>query len=93
MVPGALRPVATSTASLEAADEELAPLFEHLRATRRQVAEQRKVPAYVVFTDATLLAMARLSPASLEEMGRIPGVGEHKLTRYGERFLDAIRTF
>ncbi len=93
MVPGALRPVATSTASLEAADEELAPLFEHLRATRRQVAEQRKVPAYVVFTDATLLAMARLSPASLEEMGRVPGVGEHKLTRYGERFLDAIRTF
>ena len=65
-------------------------LFERLRALRRRLAEEQGVPAYVVFSDATLAAMAALKPTTAEELLRVSGVGQTKLARYGEAFLAAI---
>jgi ATP-dependent DNA helicase RecQ len=66
-------------------------LFEHLRAERLAIAREEGVAAYIVFSDATLIAMARGSPATLDEFAALPGVGATKLQRYGDRFLQAIR--
>ncbi len=74
-------------------DEGTAALFEHLRKLRLQIARDEGVAAYIIFTDRTLIAMARERPAALDEMRRIDGVGERKLTQYGEAFLEAIGAF
>jgi ATP-dependent DNA helicase RecQ len=68
-------------------------LFEILRRLRRQLAEQRDVPAYVLFSDATLRDMARMRPGSPNALLEIRGVGERKLEDFGQRFLDAIATY
>jgi ATP-dependent DNA helicase RecQ len=65
-------------------------LFEHLRATRREIAEQRSVPAYVIFGDATLRRMARVRPSTSAGLGRLPGVGERRLADLGSRFVSEI---
>ena len=49
------------------------------------------IPAYVVLPDRSLLDMARRKPSTLEEMGGVHGVGEVKLKRYGEEFLEVVR--
>ncbi len=67
-----------------------ANLFERLRALRKKLAEERNVPAYVVFSDATLAEMAALRPTSLGELASISGVGPTKLSRYGAPFLDEL---
>jgi ATP-dependent DNA helicase RecQ len=59
------------------------PLFTQLRAWRRETAEAQNVPPYVIFHDATLSAIADAKPKTLPELGRISGVGEAKLKRYG----------
>jgi ATP-dependent DNA helicase RecQ len=66
------------------ADEDL---FQRLRALRRELADERGVPAYVVFSDATLRDMARARPADQAALLAVPGVGAVKLERYGEAFL------
>jgi ATP-dependent DNA helicase RecQ len=66
-------------------------LFERLRALRRQLADERGVPAYIIFSDASLREMARNYPANSTEFRRIPGVGEQKLTDFGEAFLSEIK--
>ena len=66
------------------------PLFDALRELRRELAIEGQVPPYVIFHDATLREMAARRPASLAELGRLPGVGAKKLEAYGERFLRAI---
>ncbi len=68
-------------------------LFEVLRKLRRQLAEQRGVPAYVLFSDVTLRAMARARPGSPNALLEIRGVGERKLEDVGQRFLDAIADY
>lgn len=68
-------------------------LFERLRALRKQLADERKVPAYVVFGDATLRQMARDYPTDLRGMEGITGVGEKKRAEFGEIFAQAIATF
>ncbi len=65
-------------------------LFESLRELRRELAAEQGVPAYVVFGDRTLLDMAARRPGSREEMLEVHGVGEAKLERYGEVFLERI---
>ena len=67
------------------------PLFEALRAKRRELAQAQGVPPYVVFADKTLAAMVADRPQSLAEFARLSGVGEAKLERYGEAFLAVIR--
>jgi ATP-dependent DNA helicase RecQ len=68
-------------------------LFEVLRALRKRIASDKRVPPYVIFSDATLKEMARIKPASLLEMRRISGVGDIKLRDYGGEFLEAVSTF
>jgi len=70
---------------------EAAPLFDALRALRRSIAAESKVPAYVVFPDRTLAALAVNRPQSPNAMLAIPGVGPVKLERYGDRVLELIR--
>ena len=69
-----------------------AELLERLKGLRRRLAQQRRVPAYVVFNDATLQEMAALKPATRDELLQVNGVGQAKLERYGDEFLDAIRS-
>ncbi|HET7305103.1 MAG TPA: ATP-dependent DNA helicase UvrD2 [Segeticoccus sp.] len=64
--------------------------FEALREWRRAVASEASVPAYVVFTDATLTAIAERTPGSLEELAQISGVGARKLDRYGPSVLAVL---
>ena len=66
------------------------PLFEALRAKRRELAQAQGVPPYVVFADKTLAAMVAERPQSLAEFARLSGVGEAKLERYGQVFLAVI---
>ncbi len=70
--------------------EEDAPLMSALKARRRALAEDARVPAYVIFTDKTLIEMAETKPTSLDAMARISGVGATKLERYGAAFLEVI---
>jgi ATP-dependent DNA helicase RecQ len=65
-------------------------LFEKLRQLRKQLAQERGVPPYIIFNDATLEEMAAVRPMTDEEMKRISGVGERKLHLYGSYFIDAI---
>ena len=65
-------------------------LFEQLRELRKTIADELDVPPYIVFGDATLVAMAQLKPQSLEAMLEVNGVGQVKLERFGERFLTCI---
>jgi len=81
------KPAATATAELGQADT---TLFEALRSLRRRLADEAGVPPYVVFGDAALLQMSVERPASEDEFLQINGVGQVKLERYGEAFLQAI---
>lgn len=67
-------------------------LFERLRALRRQLADERGVPAYIIFSDVSLREMARKYPTNSSEFRRIPGVGEQKLKDFGETFLSEIKS-
>ncbi len=66
-------------------------LYEALRALRLSLARDQGVPPYVIFHDATLIEIALERPRTLKALGKIQGVGETKLERYGERFLDVVR--
>ena len=68
-------------------DEEL---FERLRGLRRKIADERDVPAYIIFSDATLREMARACPQSKSEFAQIAGVGQQKLKEFAEPFLAEI---
>jgi ATP-dependent DNA helicase RecQ len=67
------------------------PLFEALRAKRRELALEASVPPYVIFHDSVLRDMATGRPGSIAELGRISGVGARKLEAYGDAFLQVIR--
>lgn len=80
----------TGPAGYEPTGQEAEELFGRLRALRKELASQRNVPPYIVFSDATLRAMIQMRPTSLEQMLQVPGVGQKKLERYGQAFLDAL---
>ena len=65
-------------------------LFERLRTLRKQLADERDVPAYIVFSDVALRQMAREYPVDETQFRRISGVGERKLTEFGAPFLEEI---
>ena len=83
-------------AKSEAADLLTSPadaqLLERLRALRSGIAREDKVPAYVVFADRTLMEMAVRRPKSPYALGEIKGVGPMKIEKYGERFLEVLRS-
>ena len=68
-------------------------LFEALRTLRRELADERDVPAYVVFSDATLRDMARVRPGSPAALLNVRGVGERKLADLGTQFLKTISDY
>jgi ATP-dependent DNA helicase RecQ len=69
-----------------------ARLLEQLRALRSSIAREEKVPAYIVFPDRTLLEMAVRRPKSPYALGEVRGVGPAKIDKYGERFLELLRS-
>src|SRR3954466_8639016 len=76
-----------------AANPEGDPLFEALRARRRDLAKEAGVPPYVIFHDSTLREMAELKPTSLNALSRVAGVGAAKLDKYGAAFVQVIEGF
>ena len=80
-------PARLEAAELSAAD---AAVFEQLRAWRGATAREQSLPAYTVFQNATLRAIATARPATLAELSEINGVGEAKLAKYGEAVLDLL---
>ncbi len=68
-------------------------LFNKLKELRRGLAERHRVPPFVIFSDATLKAMAAGLPATEEEMLKMPGVGSFKLEKYGEFFIQVIQEY
>jgi ATP-dependent DNA helicase RecQ len=86
--------VAEKTARSEAGAIECdESLFEQLRGLRRQLADERGVPAYIIFSDVSLREMARNYPTNTGEFRRIAGVGEQKLKDFAEPFLSEIRAY
>ena len=65
-------------------------LFEELRQCRSRLSKAESVPPYVIFHDKTLIEMTRKRPSTLEKMGNIAGIGEKKLDKFGQDFLDII---
>lgn len=68
-------------------------LFQHLRALRRQLADEQGVPPYIVMSDKVLKALAADRPATLDDFACVEGIGEYKLRVYGPRFVAAIKDF
>ncbi len=68
-------------------------LFTRLRALRKELADERRVPAYIIFGDTTLRAMARHYPASVDELDGIPGLGEKKRAEFGALFAAEIADY
>ncbi|MCT4592979.1 MAG: DNA helicase RecQ [Anaeromicrobium sp.] len=69
------------------------PLFEMLRALRKDISTREKIPPYIIFSDSTLREMGKVFPVDHESMLRIKGVGEGRLKKYGEEFLSIIKTY
>jgi len=68
-------------------------LFERLRRLRTQIARDQNVPSYVVFPDATLAGIASARPITKDALLAVSGVGQTKLERYGDAFLDLVEAF
>jgi ATP-dependent DNA helicase RecQ len=66
------------------------PLWRALKAKRLELAREQGVPPYVIFHDSTLLEILNQRPQTLDEMGRIGGIGQAKLARYGDAFLQVL---
>jgi len=67
-------------------------LIEQLREFRLECARERSVPAYVIFTYATMEALAEMRPDSEESLLAISGIGPDKVSRYGEQLITLIST-
>jgi ATP-dependent DNA helicase RecQ len=80
---------AVAAGAVDAAD----PCLVALKALRLSLARERRVPAYVVFPDSTLAAMAAARPATREALAALPGVGEKKLADFGQAFIAAISAY
>lgn len=82
----------TKTKTSGVLSQEDEPLFQRLRQLRMEIAREEKVPPYIVFSDKTLVHMCIIKPHDKEEMLTVSGVGEHKYTKYGEKFLQEINS-
>lgn len=84
---------AVKVSTKEKASEANHPLFTALRTLRRQIAEEENKPPFMIFSDSTLHDMIRKKPQSLDAFMDVSGVGQHKLTHYGQRFLKVLEDF
>jgi superfamily II DNA helicase RecQ len=80
-------------APFEAPHNKTNNLFEVLRQVRRELADERKVPPYIIFSDLTLRELARLRPTTRAEFLAVKGVGVWKAEQFGARFIEAILSF
>ena len=78
------------TVALPEANTEDKALFEKLRALRSEIANDIKMPAYIVLSDKSLLSLVNEKPTNLHLFGNAYGIGEHKKKQYGDRFVDLI---
>ena len=85
---GAARGERTARQSSGAANND--PLWQALKARRLELAREQGVPPYMIFHDSTLLEIVERKPQTLDEMGRISGVGQAKLAKYGDAFLQVV---
>ena len=85
--------VGSSAGSTAANSSRNSALFEILRQLRLQIAKEESVPPYIVFTDKTLIDMCSKLPQNEDEMLNVSGVGQNKLKKYGQRFLQEISAF
>lgn len=92
-VPAAVPPRRQKHRANAVDEDALRPLFDALRAVRRDLAKDENIPPFVIFSDATLWDMAALKPDSLDAMGDIKGVGSFKLHKYGRSFISAIQSY
>ena len=72
---------------------EASGLLEELKALRMKLAREENVPAYIVFSNATLQDMAEKAPTTMDAFLEVSGVGKYKAERYGAEFLNAIREY
>ena len=72
---------------------EVSDLYEALRELRAELAAEHKIPAYVIFSNATLSDMAKKKPKNMTEFRKVSGVGELKANWYGKQFLARIKEF
>ena len=77
------------TKTFQSEDMDVA-LWEVLRECRRELAGEQGIPPYIIFHDRTLQEMCVTVPQNMEQFGRLGGVGERKLDKYGPAFLQAI---
>ena len=84
------RPSSNRVAEPGPLPDEAEVLFQSLRDLRKSIADRQGVPAYIVFSDKTLRAMAEARPSTPGELLDVSGVGPLKLERYGEAFLEAL---
>ena len=89
-IPQKKKASSAKSAALSPADEKLLTALKELR---RSLAMRQSVPAYVVFSDATLMDMCRIKPKNRDEFMEVSGVGQRKAIRYGEVFLATIAEF
>ena len=90
--PDAFAPSAAPAGSAERPPAARDPLlFERLRSLRRTIAEERGVPPYLIFSDASLRDMVHRHPTTLDEFLEVKGVGEWKSEAFGQRFLALLR--
>ena len=68
-------------------------LFAELKALRRELADKNNVPAYIIFSDATLIDMCKKLPVTVDELLEVSGVGKVKLELYGDRFLQMLKSY
>jgi ATP-dependent DNA helicase RecQ len=74
------------------AKEQDAELFERLRAKRKQLADQRGVPPYIIFSDKSLIDMCERKPKTQAQFAQVFGVGEQKLAQFAEIFIRVINS-
>ena len=79
-----------SKAAITSLSSDDKPLFEALKSKRLEIAKAQKIPPYVVFHDKTLAEMATNKPKSNADLSKINGIGEVKIQRYGDEFLNII---
>jgi ATP-dependent DNA helicase RecQ len=88
------KPAAVTVAKKKPGSLELQPkegkLFEALRAERARLAREQNVPAYIIFHDSTLAAIAVARPTDIEALSEVPGMGRSKIERYGKTVLEVV---
>ncbi|MGM0433548.1 MAG: DNA helicase RecQ [Pseudomonadota bacterium] len=91
ILPSSSKRKATGSGRKAPPDVPDGPQWERLRQFRKELADAEGVPPYIIFHDATLKEMLHAKPKTLDDMATVPGVGQAKLERYGEQFLNVLK--